>query len=78
LPRRDLLEALSTILKPVMASHSKRTFAERAKQHPNVLVRRLLDIAERKKTNIVLSADLTTTDELLKIADGRSHRMPQR
>ncbi|ETN37384.1 orotidine 5'-phosphate decarboxylase [Cyphellophora europaea CBS 101466] len=52
-----------------MSSKSKQSFAQRAKAHPNVLAKRLFEIAERKQTNIVLSADLTTTGELLKIAD---------
>jgi orotidine-5'-phosphate decarboxylase len=53
-----------------MASKSHLSFAERAANHTNPLTRRLFEIAEQKSTNIVLSADLTSTDELLKIADG--------
>ena len=52
-----------------MASKSSETFAERAEKHSNDLVKKLFAIAERKETNIVLSADLTTTHELLDIAD---------
>ena len=52
-----------------MASKSSEKFAERARKHSNDLVKKLFAIAERKETNIVLSADLTTTDELLDIAD---------
>jgi hypothetical protein len=55
-----------------MASKSTLPFAERYKHHPHPLVRRLFDIAERKKTNIVLSADLTTTNDLLAIANSKS------
>ena len=54
-----------------MASRSTRSFAERSKQHSHPLARGLFDIAERKKTNIVLSADLTTTAELLDITNGK-------
>lgn len=53
-----------------MASQSHLSFAQRAANHPNQLTKRLFGIAERKKTNIVLSADLTTTADLLKIANG--------
>ena len=56
-----------------MSSKSRLSFAQRAESHPNALTRQLFGIAERKKTNIVLSADLTTTDDLLKIADGACH-----
>ena len=52
-----------------MASNSSETFAERAEKHSNDLVKKLFAIAERKETNIVLSADLTNTRELLDIAD---------
>ena len=55
-----------------MASKSNLSYAERAKQHPNQLVRRLFAIAESKETNIVLSADLATTQELLQLADGET------
>lgn len=56
-----------------MASKSQLPFAQRA-LNSSGLTRTLFEIAERKKTNIVLSADLTTTQELLKIADGRCHQ----
>ncbi|EXJ88701.1 orotidine 5'-phosphate decarboxylase [Capronia coronata CBS 617.96] len=52
-----------------MASRSSLSYAQRAEEHRSPLVKKLFAIAERKKTNIVLSADLTTTNELLDIAD---------
>ncbi|KAF3918620.1 hypothetical protein AA313_de0203735 [Arthrobotrys entomopaga] len=52
-----------------MASKSKLSYGERAKQHPHPVARRLFEIAESKKTNVVVSADLTTSKELLDIAD---------
>ena len=52
-----------------MASKSTVPFEERARQHPNPLAKQLFEIAVRKKTNIVLSADLRTSEELLAIAD---------
>lgn len=54
-----------------MASKSNISYAERARQHDNPVVKKLFDIAARKKSNLVLSADLTTTRELLELADGR-------
>ena len=52
-----------------MASKSHLTYALRAKQHPNAVVRKLFEVAEAKESNIVLSADVTTTKELLDLAD---------
>ncbi|KAK5058909.1 hypothetical protein LTR84_011173 [Exophiala bonariae] len=52
-----------------MTSKNTLSFGQRASNHPNALVKRLFQIAEQKKTNIVLSADLTTTKDLLEIAD---------
>ncbi|KAJ9615201.1 orotidine 5'-phosphate decarboxylase [Cladophialophora chaetospira] len=52
-----------------MPSMTTLSYAQRAEKHPNPLVKKLFGIAERKKTNLVLSADLTTTKELLEIAD---------
>lgn len=54
-----------------MASKSTLSFGQRATNHPNALVKRLFNIAEKKKTNIVLSADLTTTKDLLEIANSK-------
>lgn len=53
-----------------MASRTTQAYARRAADHPNRLCQKLFDIAESKKTNITLSADLTTTKELLEITDG--------
>lgn len=65
----ELIERIKTI----MTTKSKLPFGERAKHHPNALARRLFEIAEAKQTNIVVSADLTTTEELLSIAEGGLH-----
>ena len=54
-----------------MATKTSLSYGERAQSHPNALARRLFEIAESKQTNITVSADLTTTDELLSIAEGR-------
>jgi len=55
-----------------MATKSTSSYNERAKHHPNALARRLFEIAEAKQTNITVSADLTTTKELLSLAEGRA------
>ncbi|KAI0159572.1 Orotidine 5'-phosphate decarboxylase [Xylariaceae sp. FL1272] len=52
-----------------MASKSQLKYAERGGKHSNPLVKRLFGIAESKKTNLVVSADLTTTKDLLECAD---------
>ncbi|KAI9734664.1 MAG: orotidine 5'-phosphate decarboxylase [Cirrosporium novae-zelandiae] len=52
-----------------MATKSSIPYTLRAESHPNPLIKRLLTIAETKKTNVIVSADLTITNDLLKIAD---------
>jgi hypothetical protein len=56
----------------IMSSSSKQTYSVRAKNHPNHLVRKLFEVAEAKKTNVTVSADVTTTKELLDLADRTS------
>ena len=52
-----------------MGSQSHLPYAQRAARHSNPLVKKLFEIADKKATNVVLSADLTTTAELLAVAD---------
>lgn len=52
-----------------MSSASRQSYGVRAQKHSNALVRRLFEIAEAKKTNVTVSADVTTTKELLDLAD---------
>lgn len=52
-----------------MASRSHVSFAQRAAEHRHALAKKLFMLAEEKKSNIVLSADVTTTTELLHLAD---------
>lgn len=52
-----------------MSSKSQLRYSVRAQNHPNVLVKKLFEIAEAKKTNVTVSADVTTTKELLDLAD---------
>ena len=52
-----------------MSSNSQLSYGTRAGSHPNALVRRLFGIAETKRTNVTVSADVTTTKELLELAD---------
>lgn len=55
-----------------MSSKSQLSYKARASNHPNVLSRKLFEIAEAKQTNVTVSADVTTTKELLDLAD-RTH-----
>ncbi|KAK2855642.1 orotidine 5'-phosphate decarboxylase [Arthroderma sp. PD_2] len=52
-----------------MASRSQSSYGDRAKAHPNPLARRLFEIAVQKQSNVVVSADVTTTKELLDLAE---------
>ncbi len=53
-----------------MSTKSTIAFGQRAEAHGHLLAKKLLQIAESKKTNVIVSADLTSTQELLKLADG--------
>ena len=44
-----------------------KTYGARAVLHPNPTAKRLLEIMERKKTNLCVSIDVTTTKEVLEI-----------
>jgi orotidine-5'-phosphate decarboxylase len=52
-----------------MASLSKLPFSERAVAHPHPLAKRLFQLPETKKSNLVISADLTDSESLLACAD---------
>lgn len=52
-----------------MSSKSQLTYGARAANHPNPLARKLFQVAEAKKSNVTVSADVTTTAELLDLAD---------
>ncbi|PGH28873.1 orotidine 5'-phosphate decarboxylase [[Emmonsia] crescens] len=52
-----------------MSSKSHIPYPVRASRHHNPLAKQLFQIAEEKKSNVVLSADVTTTEELLDLAD---------
>ncbi|KAL4789966.1 Orotidine 5'-phosphate decarboxylase [Aspergillus venezuelensis] len=52
-----------------MSSKSHLPYATRAANHPNPLTAKLFSIAEEKKTNVTVSADVTTSAELLDLAD---------
>lgn len=56
-----------------MTSKSQLTFSERAKSHVSHVARTLFEIAERKRTTLVLSADVTTTKRLLELADSKDN-----
>jgi orotidine-5'-phosphate decarboxylase len=46
-----------------------KSYGERAKQHSNACARTLLELMERKQTNLSVAVDVTTKKELLSIAD---------
>lgn len=52
-----------------MSSKSQLSYKARASNHPNILARKLFEIAEAKQSNVTVSADVTTTEELLDLAD---------
>ncbi|KKY22985.1 putative orotidine 5phosphate decarboxylase [Phaeomoniella chlamydospora] len=52
-----------------MASKSGLSYEDRAKTHTSPLAKKLFTIAETKHTNVTVSADVSTTKELLALAD---------
>jgi hypothetical protein len=68
-PRPLLLIIYSPANPAIMSSKSQLTYTVRAESHPNPLARRLFQVAEAKKSNVTVSADVTTTKELLDLAD---------
>ncbi|RMD44225.1 hypothetical protein DV735_g904, partial [Chaetothyriales sp. CBS 134920] len=52
-----------------MSNKKTATYTQRAQEHPHPVAKKLFETADRKQTNLVLSADVTTTDELLTIAN---------
>ena len=58
-----------------MSSLSDLTYEARAAKHRNPLARQLFSLAARKGTNVVVSADVTTSQELLDLAD-RAYTIP--
>ena len=73
-PSNSSLPSLQLSLHPAnpaitMSSRSQLTYRARATNHPNPLARKLFEVAEAKKSNVTVSADVTTTKELLDLAD---------
>lgn len=54
-------------LTPNMTRHT--TYAERADRHKHALAKELLQLMERKQTNLCLSIDVTKSAELLRIVE---------
>ncbi|KAL9125487.1 MAG: hypothetical protein Q9217_005316 [Psora testacea] len=52
-----------------MASKSHLTYSARASQHKQPVVKKPFELAETKKSNVIISADLTNTSDLLNLAD---------
>jgi hypothetical protein len=46
-----------------------QTYAQRAAKHPNAAARKLLEVMDRKKTNLCVSVDVTSKAEFLAIVD---------
>lgn len=65
----DLSDQSTSESNTAMSSKSQLTYSARASNHPNALAKRLFQIAEAKKTNVTVSADVTTTRELLDLAN---------
>lgn len=52
-----------------MPSITTRTYAERASKHPIPVAKQLLEICDRKTTNLCVSVDVTSKAGLLRIAE---------
>jgi len=52
-----------------MTSSSNSTYAERAAKHKHPVARRIFETAEAKQSNLIVSADFSSTAELLHCAD---------
>ena len=52
-----------------MASKSHLTYETRAIQHSDPMVKKLFELAETKRSNVIVSADLRNTKDLLDLAD---------
>ncbi|KAK2603561.1 orotidine 5'-phosphate decarboxylase [Conoideocrella luteorostrata] len=52
-----------------MASQSTKSYAQRGEEHQHPVARKLFNIAESKRSNLVVSADIEDTESLLKCAD---------
>lgn len=55
-----------------MTTKSTLSYAKRAQISSNAVVQKLFEIAESKKSNVVLSADIRNTKDLLSLADRKS------
>ena len=54
-----------------MSSLSRLSYGERASKHQHPVAKRLFETAEAKKSNLIVSADFTTTKDLLECADSK-------
>lgn len=52
-----------------MSTMHLQSYAQRASRHPNPAARQLLEIIERKQTNLCVSVDVTAKADFLRIAD---------
>jgi len=56
-----------------MSSISKLSYGKRAEAHSHPVAKLFLETAEKKKSNLIISADLTNTAELLACADRKDN-----
>lgn len=61
--------SLSTMSSPSSKATTSKTYGERVASHSNQAAKDLLLTMERKKTNLCVSVDVTTKEELLKIVE---------
>ena len=54
-----------------MSSLTRLSYGERADKHQHPVAKRFFETAEAKKSNLIVSADFTTTKELIECADSK-------
>lgn len=63
----DELKCMTRLSK--QANMKTKTYAQRAQAHKHPLAKQLLELMERKRTNLALSVDVTSSKELLRIVE---------
>jgi hypothetical protein len=76
LPPNNIPLSTTTSIRLTMATKSSFSYTERAARTSHPLVKKLFEIAEAKKSNVTISADIRNTKDLLALADRKSSRSP--